>query len=824
MKTVWALCVASLTLTLSVSAQQERPLRPCSLPPTPASAYLAAPTKWPGGIVYYEFDANVSAEQQALMHAAMDEWQFSGADVSFQPRMNQGNFIHILDSNENSSAVGMTGVSQDLKIYNWTFEFVMAHELCHALGFWHEQSRWDRDTFVTILDGSNGNPNHIESGKEHNFDLLPESAWLTTTASYDCDSVMHYDQCAFTTCASCVLGCETILVLPPNENWQGLIGQRSHLSVNDIQDMKAAYGSAQVASFGGTVTDSLTAMPITTASVTWGGLNTTTNGSGSYSFSSVPCQASMLQVTKSGYQSVVQSYSPTCNDSSVKDVSLFPVSQEAMLTALDASAGDQFGSSVALMGDTILVGASYDNGASGAVYVFVRSGTSWIQQAKLVASDGGGDNLFGSSVALSGDTAVVGAVFNSPGGKARAGAAYVFVRSGTTWTEQAKLTAADGMPFDFFGGRVSVAGETALIGANHDDHAGGTDSGSAYVFIRAGTSWNQQAKLVAAGAEADDRFGQSVGLFGDTAVVGAPYVDQVLGDNNTGAVYVFIRSGASWSQQAMLTASDAAANDELGDAVALDGNTVVVGAYSDDLVGAMNAGSAYVFVRSGISWLQQAKLVGTGGTTGDQFGNSVAVSGDFIVIGSVTDGAGSAYVFLRDGTSWSQQAYLQSADYLFGYGVGVFGDKAVVGAAGADHSGKNDAGAAYAFYFGSPPWTNLGSGLAGTFGIPSLAGSGSLFTGTAGSLTLSNATPSALSLLFIGLGSTPVPFKCGTLVAFPFAINLTLGTNAAGSIALPWPAWPSGLSGFSLYWQYGVQDAGAICGASLSNALRSDVP
>jgi hypothetical protein len=315
-------------------------------------------------------------------------------------------------------------------------------------------------------------------------------------------------------------------------------------------------------------------------------------------------------------------------------------SQQAKLTASDGAALDCFGLSVTLSGDTALVGAFGDDGYKGSAYVFVRSGTIWSQQAKLTASDGAAGDRFGYAVALSGDTALVGAVFDEVGTNTLQGSAYVFVRSGTIWSQQAKLTASDGAASDYFGSSVASSGDTALVGAHGDDSL----KGSAYVFVRSGTTWSQQAKLTASDGAASDYFGISVASSGDTALVGA-YED----DSLKGSAYVFVRSGTTWSQQAKLTAADGAANDYFGRSVALSGDTALVGAYGDDSL----KGSAYVFVRSGATWSQQAKLTAADGAASDYFGISVALSGDTALVGAYWDtvGAnpnqGSAYVFVR---------------------------------------------------------------------------------------------------------------------------------------------------------------------------------
>ncbi|XYH97831.1 hypothetical protein ACMHYB_60445 [Sorangium sp. So ce1128] len=398
--------------------------------------------------------------------------------------------------------------------------------------------------------------------------------------------------------------------------------------------------------------------------------------------------------------------------------------QQAKLTASDGAAEDLFGSSVAVSGDgsTAVVGAPGDNVGSnpgqGSAYVFVRSGTTWTEQAKLTASDGAASDLFGSSVAVSGDgsTAVVGASLDDVGGNPNQGSAYVFVRSGTTWTEQAKLTASDGAAEDLFGSSVAVSGDgsTAVVGARLDDVGGNENQGSAYVFVRSGTTWTEQAKLTASDGAAGDRLGVSVAVSGDgsTAVVGA-FLDDVGGNPLQGSAYVFVRSGTTWTGQAKLTASDGAAFDQLGVSVAVsgDGSTAVVGAPGDDVAGNENQGSAYVFVRSGTTWTEQAKLTASDGAAFDNSGRSVAVSGDgsTAVVGAPGDevagnpNQGSAYVFVRSGTTWTEQAKLTASDGAagddFGVSVAVSGDgsTAVVGASLDDVGGNSDQGSAYVF-------------------------------------------------------------------------------------------------------------------------------
>ena len=381
----------------------------------------------------------------------------------------------------------------------------------------------------------------------------------------------------------------------------------------------------------------------------------------------------------------------------------------AKLVAPDGAAGDYFGYSVAVDGDTAVIGAygvDYNGFNSGAAYVFIRSGGTWVLEAKLAASDRSAGDFFGYSVALEGDTAVIGA-FNDDDNGPNSGSAYVFIRSGSSWVQQAKLTASDGAEYDSFGISVAIYGDTAVIGADYDDD-NGPDSGSAYVFIRSGSSWVQQAKLTASDGASGDCFGVSVALDGDTAVIGVRYDDDK--GSNSGSAYVFIRSSSSWTEQAKLTASDGASEDFFGYSVAVDGDTAVIGTFGDDDNGS-KSGSAYVFIRSGISWVQQAKLTASDGAASDYFGNSVAVDGDIAVIGALYDDdngldSGSAYVFIRTGSSWVQQAKLTAPDGTysdsFGYSVAVDGDTAaVIGVRYDDDMGDNS-GSAYVFILTAP--------------------------------------------------------------------------------------------------------------------------
>jgi len=465
-----------------------------------------------------------------------------------------------------------------------------------------------------------------------------------------------------------------------------------------------------------------------------------------------------------------------------------PPVQQAYLKASNTDEGDRFAwdGAVAVDGDTVVIGAHYEgsdstgiNGdevnndadRSGAVYVFVRSGGSWSQQAYLKASNTNALDQFGRSVAIDGDTIVVGAKFESSNATgvngdqdnniaSASGAAYVFVRSNGSWSQQAYLKASNTGFFDKFGTSVAIDGDTVAIGApSEDSNAKGvngdqttnlaSESGAVYVFVRNGGSWSQQAYIKASNTDAADEFGSVVALSGDTLSVSARFEDSnttsVNGNDNNndaedaGAVYVFSRSEENWSQQAYLKASNAEAGDVFGHSIAIDEDTIVVGAHREDSNAtgvsgdqsnndAEFAGAAYVFTRSDGDWSQQAYLKASNNEENDRFGSAVAVNGDTLVISSLEDSnatgvngnqainfasrSGAAYMFTRSANSWIQQAYLKASNTealdQFGVSMALAQDTVVIGARFEDSNATgvngdqanneaDGAGAAYVF-------------------------------------------------------------------------------------------------------------------------------
>ena len=373
------------------------------------------------------------------------------------------------------------------------------------------------------------------------------------------------------------------------------------------------------------------------------------------------------------------------------------------LLAPVGAADDWFGRSVAIYGDTIVVGAYGDDDTgdeSGSAHVFVRSDEEWKHLAKLLAPDGAAREYFGRSVSIYQDTIVVGADGDGDNGDGN-GSAHIFVGSGETWTYEAELLDANGAAGDRFGYFVAIYEDTIVVGAICDDD-NGFNSGSAHVFARSGKTWIHQAKLLAPDGADLDQFGRRVAINENTIVVGTKYDD----DNGSasGSAHVFVRSGETWTHQAKLLAPDGAEGDEFGDSVAIYGDTIVVGADGDNSNGD-DSGSAHVFVRSGETWTHQAKLLAPDGVANDYFGYRVSIYEDTIVVGALWDDdngdfSGSAHVFVRSADEWNHHAKLLAPDGAvgdeFGNSVAIYGDAVVVGAR-RDNDNGDDSGSAYVF-------------------------------------------------------------------------------------------------------------------------------
>jgi hypothetical protein len=346
-------------------------------------------------------------------------------------------------------------------------------------------------------------------------------------------------------------------------------------------------------------------------------------------------------------------------------------SERTRFAPADGERDDFFGDSVALTddGSTVLVGAPHDVDANrerlGAAYVFERTDGRWTEATKLVPTVGepvgssgaatappeGAPSEFGASVALSNDTALVGAYRDERPGEEDAGVAYVFERSGDGWTRSAALTPTDGDPGDHFGVSVAVMDDSILAGAYRDEDPNGEDAGAAYVFERRTGEWTETTKLVPEDGDDGDFFGGSVALADDTALVGAPDTEDPNG-TGAGAAYVFDRTGSGWTERTKLVATDGETGDHFGSAVALadDGTSALVGAGDRD-TNSSDAGAAYVFERTTDGWTEAVTLAPEDGGTNDHFGRALALSETTALVGAERadepngEDAGAAYVF-----------------------------------------------------------------------------------------------------------------------------------------------------------------------------------
>ncbi len=380
--------------------------------------------------------------------------------------------------------------------------------------------------------------------------------------------------------------------------------------------------------------------------------------------------------------------------------------------------------------------------AAGSAYIFEKDGSgNWIEQQKIVASDRASNNYFGWYVSISGDYAIVGAyggALDSANSNplSNAGSAYIFERDGSgVWSEQQKIVASDRAADDLFGYSVSISGNYAIVGAfAEDEDSTGANTipaaGSAYIFVRDGSGvWREQQKITASDRATIDNFGVSVAISGDYVIVGASQEDEDPAGINTlsqaGSAYIFERDGSGiWIEQQKIVASDRGSADVFGISVSISGTYAIVGAYleDDDTAGIntlSNAGSAYIFERDGSGiWNEQQKIVSSDRGGGDFFGYSVSISGEHAIVGAYPESedlagantlatSGSAYIYARDGSGiWSEQQKIvasdRAADDLFGYSVSISGSYAIVGAIGEaeDNAGINTlshAGSAYIF-------------------------------------------------------------------------------------------------------------------------------
>ena len=363
------------------------------------------------------------------------------------------------------------------------------------------------------------------------------------------------------------------------------------------------------------------------------------------------------------------------------------------------AAGDQFGRHLVLKDDELFIGAYAAGGNyQGRLYVFTKSGSTWSQSQVLVGSDTANNDQFGFNVDVDGDYLLIAAKEDT-NNAANAGAGYIFHKSGNTWSQQAKLVAGTAAAYDSTGESCAISGDTAVLGSPWGEPPGSSinAAGEAFVFVRSGTSWSQQARINPSTTAND--YLDDVDIDGDTIVIGSA------GNNsstNGGAVYVYTRSGTSWSLQQKIISNNAAqANSRWGEQVKISGDTLVASC-ANYTNGSGHTGNVEVWTRSGTSWSFQATLTPNPTDTSGTYGRSLSIDGDTVAVGNYaySSNQGRAYIFERTGTSWSQKKVLTASTPVnstnFGYGVSVDESSGEV-AIGASSFSNSPTARAYVF-------------------------------------------------------------------------------------------------------------------------------
>lgn len=444
------------------------------------------------------------------------------------------------------------------------------------------------------------------------------------------------------------------------------------------------------------------------------------------------------------------------------------VTYQQKLTHVPAGSSERFGAAVALDGDRLAVGTAEIFG-DGTVFLYERSGGSWVLAQTIDAPPGGYQSYFGSVLALEDDTLVIGSPYQSQGGSP-SGAVYVYVHDGSSWTFQQQLTSPTVGYLDFFGQTLSISGDTIAVGCPFDDTAV-FESGSVYVFVRGGTTWTEQARLAPLLPMVADRFGGGLALEGDTLAIGAFNDDA--GQSNSGAVYVFTRSSNVWTQVQKLKPADPNANQYFGETIDLQGSRLAISARGDDHAG-YNTGAAYVFELAGANWVQQAKLLSSAPVATDNFGSSLAFEGELLAVGAWLDSelagsSGAGYLFELQAGAWHQIAKIKAPDAqvddTLGHACDFQGETLVLGAF-RDDGTFVDAGSAYVYRVAPEPVAYCTAQTSSAGCVPAIGFTGvpsmslpSVFDVSA--VEIHNQKP---GLLFYGVdGRSQLPFSGGIL-------------------------------------------------------------
>ncbi|HZL99765.1 MAG TPA: hypothetical protein VFD43_05880, partial [Planctomycetota bacterium] len=425
-----------------------------------------------------------------------------------------------------------------------------------------------------------------------------------------------------------------------------------------------------------------------------------------------------------------------------------------------------YGAAVGIWGDTAVVGGQDLNDADVAAYVFERVGGAWAKSAKLFVPGSAWQLSDGMAVAIEGDTIVVASPYYY--------AVHVFERSGGAWSLTQSIAPTPGSGFGNYGWSLSLRGGRLVIGGCAVN-AGVDCVGTAWIYERQAGVFVETAQLLTSGGDQYDLASLGLAQSGDTIVLGAPGLDLGYTDMSIGGVFVFEFDGASWSQTALLTAPAPDFDDHFGNAVALQDDVLVVGAFrSDDL--ASNAGAVFVYHREGRAWTLLSSLYADEPVANAHFGRSLALSGDTLMIG-----------------------------------------------AGANSGQNDDRVHVLRGVPGLADWTPVGGAVAGVAGTPCAFGSGPPAVGQAATVTLTGALPAAPGWLVLGLQRLNAPFKGGVLVPAP-ELLLPLATDGQGGHSFSW-SWPAAAPpGLELWLQHWVVDAGGPSGLSAGNGLHVDVP